>query len=182
MNKKILHDLLENLVKGDMDAASANLSKRVRRIAIDVVNEERREPTPEDYTHENVNINGEIAGHNVVLVFDCVQSVVWDYVPATFNDPDESEISDYGDVTAIISKTFQIDGQLIFQGNELFEDMTPFSKKLNEALESVEYAINWAIENDDVKLNLSPEQIKELSKQIVIQVNDKINLIEEGRF
>ena len=190
MNKKNLHKLLENLATGNTDAAAKNLSKELRKISIGIVNEIHGDydydydppDNSEDYTYENVTINSVIDGQKVNLVFDCTQSVVWDHVPATFDHDDESEIVSYGEVKSIISKTFSINDKLIFSGNELFEDMTPFSKHLQDAFESVKYAINWAIENDDVELGLNDVQITELSKKIVLAVKDIVDDMEDGRY
>ena len=60
--------------------------------------------------------------------------------------------------------------------------MTPFSKHLQDAFESVKYAINWAIENDDVELGLNDVQITELSKKIVLAVKDIVDDMEDGRY
>lgn len=188
MNKKNLHKLLENLATGNTDAAAKNLSKELRKISIGIVNEIHGDydydppDNSEDYTYENVTINSVIDGQKVNLVFNCTQSVVWDHVPATFDHDDESEIDSYGEVKSIISKTFSINDKLIFSGNELFEDMTPFSKHLQDAFESVKYAINWAIENDDVELGLNDVQITELSKKIVLAVKDIVDDMEDGRY
>ena len=190
MNNR-LQKLVEALSAGDSDSANTYLSTYLRRKAVSLVNEygysrEDLDDDPPDrsekYTNENVKIARTIDGFAVELILDIEQNVVWDYVPATFNHADESEISDYGPVTNIKSKTFKINNNTIFEGDELFEDCIPFDRKLNEAVESVRYSIGWAIHNDDVPLNLDENAVLELSKKIVLDVKDVVDDIESGRY